>query len=96
MKELIEKIVNKEFESVINGYSPTNVDIFLDSIINELEKIQIQINEMKNQNEELKNKIKKLEEANAILSVANKPENDIVELDTDIIDDLNEQKKDEN
>ena len=40
MKELIEKIINKEFESVINGYSPISVDVFLYSFINDIKKIE--------------------------------------------------------
>lgn len=94
MKKLIEKIINKEFESVINGYSPTSVDVFLDSVINDLEKIQSQINEIKIQNEELKNKIKALEEANALLTInkSNNEENELNEKGTD--DNLNKLKKD--
>lgn len=94
MKKLIEKITNKEFESVINGYSPTSVDVFLDSVINDLEKIQSQINEIKIQNEELKNKIKALEEANALLTInkSNNEENELNEKGTD--DNLNKLKKD--
>lgn len=94
MKELIEKIINKEFESVINGYSPISVDVFLDSVINDLKKIQSQINEVKIQNEELKNKIKMLEEANALLAI-NKSNNDENKSNEKSIDDnLNELKKD--
>ena len=36
IKENIKKILDKKFDSVINGYSPSNVDRFLDSIINDL------------------------------------------------------------
>ena len=94
MKELIEKIINKEFESVINGYSTISVDVFLDSVINDLKKIQSQINEVKIQNEELKNKIKMLEEANALLAI-NKSNNDENKSNEKSVDDnLNELKKD--
>ena len=94
MKELIEKIINKEFESVINGYSPISVDVFLVLVINDIKKIQSQINEVKIQNEELKNKIKMLEEANALLAI-NKSNNDENKSNEKNVDDnLNELKKD--
>lgn len=94
MKELIKKITNQKFESVINGYSPVNVDIFLDSIINDLEEIQNKLNEIKKQNEELKNKIKILEEVN--ISIANKNStNEKKEIITNIEKDPINPKKDE-
>ncbi len=50
IKDIIKKIVDKKFESVINGYSPSSVDSFLDSIIND-------INELGNKNKSLENDI---------------------------------------
>ena len=40
MKKCIEKIIDKKFDSVINGYSPLKVDIFLDSIISDLKQFE--------------------------------------------------------
>ncbi len=94
MKELIKKITNQKFESVINGYSPVNVDIFLDSIINDLEEIQNKFNEIKKQNEELKNKIKILEEANISITTKNST-NEKKEIITNIEKDSINSKKDE-
>lgn len=94
MKELIKKITNQKFESVINGYSPVNVDIFLDSIINDLEEIQNKFNEIKKQNEELKNKIKILEEANISITTKNST-NEEKEIITNIEKDSINPKKDE-
>ncbi len=94
MKELIKKITNQKFESVINGYSPVNVDIFLDSIINDLEEIQNKFNEIKKQNEELKNKIKILEEANISITTKNST-NEKKEIITNIEKDSINPKKDE-
>ncbi len=94
MKELIKKITNQKFESVINGYSPVNVDIFLDSIINDLEEIQNKLNEIKKQNEELKNKIKILEEANISIATKNST-NEKKEIITNIEKDSINPKKDE-
>ncbi len=94
MKELIKKITNQKFESVINGYSPVNVDIFLDSIINDLEEIQNKFNEIKKQNEELKNKIKILEETNISIATKNST-NEKKEIITNIEKDSISPKKDE-
>ena len=64
IKESIKKIVDKKFDSVINGYSPSAVDSFLDIIINDLETIEKQNEIIKNENEELKEEKKELWEKN--------------------------------
>lgn len=54
MKLNPKKILEKKFDSVINGYNPKNVDEFLDQIIEDYI-------EMQNIIDELKSKIKELE-----------------------------------
>lgn len=68
MKLNPQKILDKQFESIINGYSPTKVDKFLDDVIsdynymiNEIEKLNNQIKEKEETIVSLKNKIKDLE-----------------------------------
>lgn len=73
-KELIKKIVDKKFESVINGYSPSNVDSFLDSIIKDIELLYLSINEQNEKINNLKEEIKSLKSEN------NKLESDIKHL----------------
>ncbi len=89
MKKLIDKINNVKFESVINGYSPIIVDIFLDSIVEDIKNIEIQMNELKNTNDELKNKIKEMEQEYEKLLDKSKqdnfislPKNNINDIDT--------------
>ena len=53
MKLTKEKILNEKFESVINGYSPTRVDLFLDSIIQDYDEYNNKIKELETQNQEL-------------------------------------------
>lgn len=66
MKKCIEKIIDKKFDSVINGYSPLKVDIFLDSIISDLKqfeenflKLEQKVKELENENKKLKEQLEK-------------------------------------
>lgn len=66
MKKCIEKIIDKKFDSVINGYSPLKVDIFLDSIISDLKqfeedflKLEEKVKELEIENEKLKKQLEK-------------------------------------
>lgn len=64
MKLNCKKIVDKKFETVINGYSPTQVDIFLDKICldyieydKKISKLEIELESLKKQNTELKDNL---------------------------------------
>lgn len=81
MKDLIQKIINEKFESVINGYSSFKVDSFLDSIIKELEELYDKHNQLIEEKNKLiedkkllEEKIKQLE-LNQILPSSNNMEN---------------------
>ncbi|MGL5521775.1 MAG: DivIVA domain-containing protein [Metamycoplasmataceae bacterium] len=58
MKEkiLINKITQKKFSSIINGYSPSEVDKFLDEICLEIEELN---NKKSNPKTDILNKEKK-------------------------------------
>ncbi len=60
IKESIKKIINKKFDTVINGYSPSNVDSFLDLIIRDLELLEADNEKINNKNAELESEISKL------------------------------------
>ncbi|MGL6124928.1 MAG: hypothetical protein ACRC1F_00350 [Metamycoplasmataceae bacterium] len=64
MKLNCKKIVDKKFETVINGYSPTQVDIFFDKICEDyieydekIAKFESEIEALKKENMELKGKL---------------------------------------
>ncbi|WP_022935166.1 DivIVA domain-containing protein [Mesomycoplasma moatsii] len=88
IKENIKKILDKKFDSVINGYSPSNVDSFLDSIINDLENIEKTIEKL---NSEKENQTKTIEELNKEILKITK-EN--IELKSRL-EEIEESKKDE-
>ncbi|MBR3571184.1 MAG: DivIVA domain-containing protein [Mycoplasmataceae bacterium] len=62
MKKCIEKIIDKKFDSVINGYSPLKVDIFLDSIISDLKQFEEEFSKLEEKVKELEIENKKLKE----------------------------------
>ena len=62
MKKCIEKIIDKKFDSVINGYSPLKVDIFLDSIISDLKQFEEDFLKLEEKVKELEIENKKLKE----------------------------------
>lgn len=62
MKKCIEKIIDKKFDSVINGYSPLKVDIFLDSIISDLKQFDEEFSKLEEKVKELEIENKKLKE----------------------------------
>ena len=62
MKKCIEKIIDKKFDSVINGYSPLKVDIFLDSIISDLKQFEEDFSKLEEKVKELEIENKKLKE----------------------------------
>ena len=69
VKEISKKILDKKFESVINGYSPSIVDNFLDNIIADLKNIDFELTSVTtdrdiliDENKKLKDKIKQLEQ----------------------------------
>lgn len=62
MKKCIEKIIDKKFDSVINGYSPLKVDIFLDSIISDLKQFEEEFLKLEEKVKELEIENKKLKE----------------------------------
>ncbi len=69
VKEISKKILDKKFESVINGYSPSSVDNFLDNIIADLKNIDFKLTSVTtdrdiliDENKKLKDKIKQLEQ----------------------------------
>lgn len=64
MKEYIKTIIEKKFDSVINGYNPSHVDAFLDSIIKEIQNFDKLIKKLQDENDELKSKILELKEKN--------------------------------
>ncbi|MGL4251952.1 MAG: DivIVA domain-containing protein, partial [Metamycoplasmataceae bacterium] len=60
MKLSYKKIVDKKFETVINGYSPTQVDMFLDKICldymdyeKRIEELEAEIENLRNENASL-------------------------------------------
>lgn len=64
MKLNYKKIVDKKFEAVINGYSPTQVDIYLDKICldyieydKKILELEAEIENFKNENIKLKNEL---------------------------------------
>ncbi|MBD5423352.1 MAG: DivIVA domain-containing protein [Mycoplasma sp.] len=69
MKELISKIIDKKFESVINGYSPSSVDIFLDSIIKELLIFEDKYKQLMDEKQEILDEKNALMKRNAILEM---------------------------
>ena len=54
-KITIEVIETKEFHVAARGYNQHEVDEFLDSICDELERIEIEMDELKAENDRLKN-----------------------------------------
>lgn len=69
VKEISKKILDKKFESVINGYSPSSVDNFLDNIIADLKNVDFELTSVTtdcdlliDENKKLKDKIKQLEQ----------------------------------
>ena len=54
-KITIETIETKEFHVAARGYNQHEVDEFLDSICDELERVEGEINALKQENERLRN-----------------------------------------
>lgn len=72
MKLNYKKIVDKKFESVVNGYSPTQVDIYFDKICsdyiefeNELKILNLEILKLKKEKNDLEIELKNSKEGNA-------------------------------
>ncbi|UWD33929.1 DivIVA domain-containing protein [Mesomycoplasma molare] len=59
-KDFIKNIQEKKFDTVINGYNPTQVDNFIDNVLEENKKKDEIIEIYKLKNEELLEKIKKM------------------------------------
>lgn len=74
MKLSPKKILDKKFESMINGYSPTKVDKFLDDVINDYNFMLSEIDQL---NKLIKEKENIINENNKII---NQLENEIIEL----------------
>lgn len=55
MRLTAKKILDKKFENVINGYSPTKVDQYLDMIIQDYKEMEEKIKSLEQEVEELKN-----------------------------------------
>lgn len=84
-KSIIKKILDKKFDSVINGYSPSSVDSFLDIIIEEIKQLNTELESYKNKNEQMDEKIKKMEQINIELEQKlNMKESEIKSLKKDI------------
>ena len=82
MKLNPKKILEVKFDAVINGYSPTKVDQFLDLICADYEEFAAEIQSLKEENKSLKEKlkkkdqqIKKLEQQNAKINLVQNLEN---------------------
>ncbi len=79
MKLNYKKIVSKKFETVINGYSPTQVDIYLDQICSDyieysesISTLSLEVEVLKKENAILKKNLKtKEKELNAKSKNAN-------------------------
>lgn len=60
MKDIVKKMIDKKFDTTINGYNPSHVDAFIDTIIKEFEAFDKDVNNeietLKYKNEELNNK----------------------------------------
>ncbi|MGL5592210.1 MAG: DivIVA domain-containing protein [Metamycoplasmataceae bacterium] len=63
MKLSYKKIVDKKFETVINGYSPTQVDMFLDKICLDYMDYEKRIGELEAEIENLRNENASLTES---------------------------------
>ncbi|MGL5617690.1 MAG: DivIVA domain-containing protein [Metamycoplasmataceae bacterium] len=63
MKLSYKKIVDKKFETVINGYSPTQVDMFLDKICLDYMEYEKRISELELEVENLRNENASLTES---------------------------------
>lgn len=66
-KSIVKKILDKKFDSVINGYSPSSVDSFLDIIIEEIKQIDTELESFKTKNEQMEEQFKKLKQTNVEL-----------------------------
>jgi DivIVA domain-containing protein len=79
MKLTYKKIVNKKFETVINGYSPTQVDIYLDLVCSDYiehgEIITTLNSEIDAFKKEISNLKKELKSKNKELKSKNKDDN---------------------
>ncbi|MDK2819959.1 MAG: DivIVA domain-containing protein [Mycoplasmataceae bacterium] len=71
MKLNYKKIVDKKFESVVNGYSPTQVDIYFDKICsdyiefdNEIKLLNLEILKLKKEKEDLKIELENKKQVN--------------------------------
>lgn len=95
MKNYIKKILDKKFESVINGYSPYNVDSFLDSIISDFQTINKEKEEMILNINSLNKIIENLKEENAHLQkiVQQYKNNEMNEKKNDSVNEINERDK---
>ncbi|MBN3534766.1 DivIVA domain-containing protein [Mycoplasma procyoni] len=62
MHKFIEKIVDKKFSVAINGYDPTEVDSFIDNLINEFRKLDEQNKQKEKEISELIEKLKQNEQ----------------------------------
>ncbi|WGI36262.1 DivIVA domain-containing protein [Mesomycoplasma lagogenitalium] len=60
--KLSKIILEKEFNSRFNGYDPEQVDVFLDSIINELKTINNYQNELVQENQKNAQLVQKLQQ----------------------------------
>lgn len=68
MKLNIKKIVDKKMETVINGYSPTQVDMFLDEVCSDYIEYNEKIMNLNSEIETLNSQIILLKEEIKILS----------------------------
>ncbi len=82
MKLNYKKIVNKKFETVINGYSPTQVDIYLDQVCSDyieynesISTLSLEVEDLKKENTILKKSLKSTEKE---LNAKNKNTNNVV------------------
>ena len=82
MKLNYKKIVNKKFETVINGYSPTQVDIYLDQVCSDyieynesISTLSLEVENLKKENNILKKSLKSTEKE---LNAKNKNTNNAV------------------
>lgn len=71
MKLNPQKIIDVKFESVINGYSPTKVDQFLDKVIDDYNEMMDKINFLEAENAKLKSEIDNLKKANSTIDEEN-------------------------
>ena len=61
MKLSPKKILETKFDAVINGYSPTKVDQFLDLIVSDYKEMIQENNQLKKLTKELENQLKACE-----------------------------------